>query len=667
MKKVFFTLICLLAMMAMGTGLKAQEVTITLKPGWNWISYPNAEAMGIKAALGDFEPLSGDVIKSKENGQATWNNVLWLGALKNLVPGQGYMYYSSRTATTSFVFAKPVSSLVTTLEPTDITAVGAVVGSTVTIGQDNHIFARGVCWGMEPNPTIDGDHIAGDAVTGEQSFPLDGLIRGATYYVRAYVVTDYGLAYGNELSFTTEDIPMGAVNGRFSVGESAHVYFSRGNLQYIGSAETPYWKFADHQWETLGTTTGQDSSDQTVDRDLFGWGTSGYSHGAVCYQPWSTSTNEAAYYAYGDYQYNLYDQTGQADWGCNAISIGGDYESGGWRTLTQDEWDYVFNTRTTISGIRYAKASVNGVNGVILLPDDWSSGTFSLGNTNQGGASFSSNTITSSQWTTLEDAGAVFLPAAGLRNVTPVNGVGSFGGYWSASYSSSTYAKFVQFGDYIDTDSYAYRCYGFSVRLVADCDHDYVDLGLPSGLLWATCNVGAARPENYGDYFAWGETQPKETYSWTTYQYSNGSSNTLTKYCDNSSYGYNGFTDDLTTLLPEDDAATANWGEGWRMPTQAEFQELLDNTTVTWTTKNGVNGRLFTASNGNSLFLPAAGYRYGSYLFSAGSNGDYWSSSLNTDDPNDAWGLHFRSGYYYMNDIYRGDGQSVRPVRSGQN
>ncbi|MBQ5958064.1 MAG: DUF1566 domain-containing protein, partial [Bacteroidales bacterium] len=131
--------------------------------------------------------------------------------------------------------------------------------------------------------------------------------------------------------------------------------------------------------------------------------------------------------------------------------------------------------------------------------------------------------------------------------------------------------------------------------------------------------------------------------------------------------GYNGFTDDLTTLLPEDDAATANWGEGWRMPTQAEFQELLDNTTVTWTTKNGVNGRLFTASNGNSLFLPAAGYRYGSYLFSAGSNGDYWSSSLNTDDPNDAWGLHFRSGYYYMNDIYRGDGQSVRPVRSGQN
>ncbi|MBQ6305001.1 MAG: hypothetical protein IJK78_00390, partial [Bacteroidales bacterium] len=131
--------------------------------------------------------------------------------------------------------------------------------------------------------------------------------------------------------------------------------------------------------------------------------------------------------------------------------------------------------------------------------------------------------------------------------------------------------------------------------------------------------------------------------------------------------GYNGFTDDLTTLLPEDDAATANWGEGWRMPTQAEFQELLDNTTVTWTTQNGVNGRLFTASNGNSLFLPAAGFRYGSDLDDAGSYGYYWSSSLYTGSPRGAWALGFYSDYYFMGSYYRYCGQSVRPVRSGQN
>jgi len=195
----------------------------------------------------------------------------------------------------------------------------------------------------------------------------------------------------------------------------------------------------------------------------------------------------------------------------------------------------------------------------------------------------------------------------------------------------------------------------------------YVDLGLPSGLLWATCNVGADNPEDYGDYFAWGETQPKDTYNWSTYQYSNGSDNTLTKYCTDAIYGYNGFTDNLITLLPEDDAATANWGSDWRMPTKEEWQELYNNTTVTWTTQNGVNGRLFTASNGNSLFLPAAGDRFNSSLGYAGSDGCYWSSSLHTDGPYHAWYFGFQSGSYYdvWNNGGRLYGQSVRAVRVG--
>ena len=198
-----------------------------------------------------------------------------------------------------------------------------------------------------------------------------------------------------------------------------------------------------------------------------------------------------------------------------------------------------------------------------------------------------------------------------------------------------------------------------------DDGHEYVDLGLPSGLLWATCNVGADSPEDYGDYFAWGETQPKSDYSWSTYQYCMGSYNTLTKYCNNSSEGYNGFTDNLTTLLPEDDAATANWGSDWRMPTEEEWQELLDNTAVTWTTQNGVNGCLFTASNGNSLFLPAAGHRGNSSLYEAGALGEYWSSSL-SDYSNSAWHLYFNSGNYSICSYSRYLGVSVRPVRSAR-
>jgi hypothetical protein len=195
-------------------------------------------------------------------------------------------------------------------------------------------------------------------------------------------------------------------------------------------------------------------------------------------------------------------------------------------------------------------------------------------------------------------------------------------------------------------------------------EHAYVDLGLPSGLLWATCNVGADTPEAYGDYFAWGETTPKDYYDWSNYQYCNGSYNTLTKYCNYSSYGYNGFTDDLTTLLPEDDAATANWGNGWRMPTIGEFEELYNNTTATWTQQNGVNGRLFTAANGNSLFLPAAGYRWYDELDGDGYDGPYWSSSLYTFLPYQSryFGVYPDGcGMSYGIDRYRGF--TVRPVR----
>ena len=193
-------------------------------------------------------------------------------------------------------------------------------------------------------------------------------------------------------------------------------------------------------------------------------------------------------------------------------------------------------------------------------------------------------------------------------------------------------------------------------------NHEFVDLGLPSGTKWATCNVGANNPEGYGDYFAWGETTPKETYNWSTYRYCNGDYNTLTKYCNNSSYGNNGFTDALTTLEASDDAATANWGSGWRMPTYAEMNELKNNCTVTWTTQNGVNGRLFTGPNGNSIFLPAAGYRYDSELLDAGSYGYYWSSSLGTDYPSNAWNLDVYSGNYSMYNDDRYYGHSVRPV-----
>ena len=191
--------------------------------------------------------------------------------------------------------------------------------------------------------------------------------------------------------------------------------------------------------------------------------------------------------------------------------------------------------------------------------------------------------------------------------------------------------------------------------------NDWVDLGLPSGLLWATRNVGATSPGDYGDYFAWGETTPKSSSEWSNYRYCHGGPLQLTKYCSDSPYGYNGFTDNLTILQPGDDAATTNYGG--RTPTLVEWQEMMDNTTSQWTTQNGVKGRRFTGPNGNSLFLPAAGYLWGSSRKEAGSNGSYWSSSLVTDNPDYAFCFVFDSSKLRLSDASRVDGFPVRAVR----
>ncbi len=175
--------------------------------------------------------------------------------------------------------------------------------------------------------------------------------------------------------------------------------------------------------------------------------------------------------------------------------------------------------------------------------------------------------------------------------------------------------------------------------------HVWVDLGLPSGLKWARCNVGATTPEGYGSYFAWGETEPKDAYFWSTYIYCNGSETTLTKYNTYSNYG---IVDNKTTLDLSDDAARANWGGKWRMPTITEQQELINNCTWTWTTQNGVEGYKVTSKkNGNSIFLPAAGYRGDTSVYHVGSYTYYWSSSLCKSNPGYAYVL-----FFYWSDVY---------------
>ena len=192
-----------------------------------------------------------------------------------------------------------------------------------------------------------------------------------------------------------------------------------------------------------------------------------------------------------------------------------------------------------------------------------------------------------------------------------------------------------------------------------------VDLGLPSGTLWADRNVGAEAPEEYGDYFAWGETVPKSQYSLSTYKYGPANSG-LTKYCPKSSYGENGYFDSYTELLHVDDAASVNWGGNWRMPSEEQIKELYNNTDNTWVDDfegTGVSGRKFTNKKDSSkfIFLPAAGYRDDTSLLYAGSYGLYWSRTLDYY-PSNAYNLTFSSGKVGWGSSYRDDGHTVRPV-----
>ena len=187
---------------------------------------------------------------------------------------------------------------------------------------------------------------------------------------------------------------------------------------------------------------------------------------------------------------------------------------------------------------------------------------------------------------------------------------------------------------------------------------EYVDLGL--SVKWATCNVGATKPEDCGGYFAWGETKPKTIYDWNTYKWCNGSETTLTKYNVHSGYGV---VDYKAQLDLSDDAAHVNWGGNWRMPTDAEWIELREQCIWAWTTGKGIVGyTVISKSNNNKIFLPAAGHRYGSLLNFAGIGGYYWSSWLTTGSPNSAWVVNFNSNRVYRYNGLRRYGFSVRPV-----
>ncbi len=268
---------------------------------------------------------------------------------------------------------------------------------------------------------------------------------------------------------------------------------------------------------------------------------------------------------------------------------------------------------------------------------------------------------------------SIFLPAMGCMVDDKVQ-FENTAVYWSSTLDATHTQQSV--GLYADDESntfgcaIGYRYIGQTIRPVKSRRPEglaAIDLGLPSGKLWANMNIGAYSIEEYGEYYAWGETalQGDGAYSWQSYKLCNGSENTLTKYCDDASYGNEGFTDGLTQINISDDVANVMWEGEWLMPTASDMRELLECTTQEFTQENGVNGyRLISLFNGKSIFLPAAGSKWNGALTDAGQSGCYWSSTLSSQKPTDADYMVLDEKPHMLSNV-RASGKPVRAVRNG--
>lgn len=383
--------------------------------------------------------------------------------ITTLSNGTGYYMRAYATSALGTAYGQDVyfTTLGVPLVITDsaglITTTSAVFGGQAIFDGGDTVRQRGFCWSTFPSPTVSDNVVIAGRGLGSFRQSTRQLNPGTVYYVRAFATNRYGTGYGNEIAFST-------VNPAFSVSDRRAVGFSTGNLQYnttgqhltADSTTSGTWRFAPNQYDTIGHDNSNISSSYAGWIDLFGWGTSGSQNR----YPYLNTCNV------NDYDNGNTNLQGTSfDWGTyNAILNGGN-QTGEWFTMTKEEWQYLLNTRDSAAH-KYGLATVCGVPGVILLPDDWRrpSGTFFYPGHAYG---YNTNTYNQNQWSTMESYGAIFLPAAGQRtDSTNIVGTGLYGQYWTASSDSVTMTHFLSFAsDRIGVE--AYRNYqGKSVRLV---------------------------------------------------------------------------------------------------------------------------------------------------------------------------------------------------------
>ena len=514
--------------------------------------------------------------------------------VENLGDGQTYRYeaymicnaetvYGGEKTFTTLQIPDPESPVVTTSDVTDVTQNTAVSGGNVTDDGGSSVTARGVCWSTSQNPTVSDNHTTDGNGTGIFTSNITNLTANTTYYVRAYATNEKGTSYGEQKSFTTiQNIELPTVTTADVTDITQNTAMSGGNVTDDGGA----------------TVTAR----------------------GVC---WSKDPNP----------------TIDNSFISNGSGIGGFIIeiSGLTSATTYYVRAYATNEKGTSYGEQKSFTTLQNINlptvTTTIVTNVTSTTATSGGNvTDDGGATVTARGVC---WSTSPD------PTIDDNKTSDGNGTGAFTSQLTNLTHSTTY-YIRAYATNSEGTSYGEQKYFSTLSDGMINGHQYVDLGLSSGLKWATCNIGADNPEDYGNYYAWGETETKA------------------EYTEDNSVTFGQQLNDISGNA-QYDAAAANWGGTWRMPTKDEIRELIYNCSWTPETQNGVDGFKVTGSNGNYIFIPASGYRDGSSSYIYGEC-YYWSSTPHQYSSDYSYILY--SDYEYQSEDmnYRYRGLTIRPV-----
>ena len=606
----------------------------------------------------------------------------------------------------SFTTQSAVIPTIITSKATNISYTTATVGGTITSDGGADITERGVCYSSTVNPTIENTKITSGTGTGTYTINLTELTDSTTYYVRAYAMNKKGVNYGEEIIFMTEGYTLPEISTTqptqvsYTSATIGGVIISNGGTEIIERGIC-YSTVKHPTIESSKIASGTGIGSFSVDLSNLTDSTAYYAR-AYAINKKGVSYGEEVVFITEEYKVPTITTTNPSNVSYTSVTLGGNVLSDGGIDVSERGVCYALGENPTINDTKIKEGDGTGEFSVFVTNlTDSTTYYVRAYSINKKGVSYgeevtfmtkirsipivSTSSVTNVDYTSvvvegmLLDDGGYSIDEYGFcyathsaPTINDVKIISNMGvelfrctlndlqeetTYYICAYATNKIG--IAYGEVISF---------YRPKVPFENGHEYVDLGLPSGIKWATCNIGASMPEEYGDYYAWGETSPKSVYNWDTYKWSsswNGWNDDvdLEKYNTDSSFGGLPSVDHKTTLESSDDAASVRWGGQWRMPTATEWNELCNHCTWVLTTQGKKNGYIVTSkNNGCSIFLPMAGSKNNSTSGGDGTNLNYWSSSLYSY-PINAWSLNGNSARGIYSGYYkRYLGFSIRPV-----